>query len=194
MKKKEKDISLDEYIAIAKGDIIIYGVVALIICAPLLYGFIKTKVVLFILFGLVPFLFAVQRVQTYFNLKKIRKYLIDNKIIDKLGKIDFYNDQYYFLTENYMVIFQNKKVSAFKYSDIKEMYKTTKIRAKEYSTVEEYLNIVTKDNEVYRVLTFTISLVQEEFRDISDYLLNKNPKIKIKESNTDMKVRITGGK
>lgn len=194
MKKKEKDISLDEYIAIAKGDIIIYGVVALIICAPLLYGFIKTKVVLFILFGLVPFLFAVQRVQTYFNLKKIRKYLIDNKIIDKLGKIDFYNDQYYFLTENYMVIFQNKKVSAFKYSDIKEMYKTTKIRAKEYSTVEEYLNIVTKDNEVYRVLTFTISLVQEEFKDISDYLLNKNPKIKVKESNTDIKMRIKVGK
>lgn len=194
MQKKEKDISLDEYIAIAKGDIIIYSVVALIICAPLLYGFIKTKVVLFIIFGLVPFLFSVQRVQTYFNLKKIRQYLIDNKIIDKLGKIDFYNDQYYFLTENYMVIFQNKKVSAFKYSDIKEMYKTTKIRAKEYSTVEEYLNIVTQDNEVYRVLTFTISLVQEEFKDISDYLLNKNPKIKVKDSNTNMKVRITGGK
>ena len=96
MKKKEKDISLDEYIAIAKGDIIIYSVVALIICTPLLYGFIKTKVVLFIIFGLVPFFFAVQRVQTYFNLKKIRQYLIDNKIIDKLGKIDFYNDQYYF--------------------------------------------------------------------------------------------------
>lgn len=194
MKKKEKDISLDEYIAIAKGDIIIYSVVALIICLPLLYGFIKTKVILFIIFGLVPFLFAVQRVQTYFNLKKIRQYLIDNKIIDKLGKIDFYNDQYYFLTENYMVIFQNKKVSAFQYSEIKEIYKTNKVRVKEYSTVEEYLNIVTKDNAVYKVLTFTISLVQEEFKDISDYLLNKNPKIKIKESNTDMKVRITGGK
>lgn len=46
------------------------------------------------------------------------------------------------------------------------------------SRVEEYLYITTKINE-FKVLISTTLLVGEEYRDISDYLLNKNPNIKV---------------
>lgn len=51
-----------------------------------------------------------ERVNTYNNLKRIKKYLKENGLLDKVGNIDFWNERYYFLTDNYTIIKQNKKI------------------------------------------------------------------------------------
>lgn len=112
-------------------------------------------------------------------MKKIKKYLTENRLLDKLGSIDFWNEHHYFLTANYMIIIKNEIVYAFPYSEIERIDKKSNVHLRGSSSrVEEYLYIMTKTNE-FKVLISTTLLVGEEYRDISDYLLNKNPNIKV---------------
>ena len=57
------------------------------------------------------------------TLKQIKKYLTDNNLLDKIGNIDYWNERYYFLTDNYMIIKQGKEIYSFKYSEIEKIYK-----------------------------------------------------------------------
>ena len=49
------------------------------------------------------------------------------------------------------------------------------------SKYEEFLTIVTNNNE-YEILIYTTIMVEEEYKDISEYLLDKNPNIIIDET------------
>ena len=110
-----------------------------------------------------------ERIETFLTLKKIKSYLIENKILDKIGNIDYWNERYYFLTDNYMIIKQNKVISAFEYSEIERIYKESSLELSKNSSYQEHLHIVVGNNE-FKVLTSSTILVGEEFSDISNYL------------------------
>jgi len=179
MKSDKK--SIDEYIKIAKGDVDIHLLVAIILFLILIYICYKFDSYYFLLIEMFQLIRLISRIEGYFNIKKINKYLIDNNLIEKIGRIDFWNERNYILSEEYMIIKKQKNIFAFKYSDIKEIYKKTHLELGKYSKLEEYLTIITNDNE-FEILIYTTILVEEEYKDISKYLLKKNPKIIIGET------------
>ena len=146
-----------------------------------------------LVFAIIHFLHTIGRYITYKNILKINKYLEENKLINKIGKIEFWNERNYFLTENYMIILYNKKVEEFKYTEIKEIFKETYLSmgglrgSGEYS---EYLHIILKNTNEVVVLIYSFGLVDEEIKDITEYLLIKNKSIKVGETIKNRKFHI----
>ena len=180
MKKKEKKkLTIDEYIDIAKWDIVIYVVVSVIILLISLYIGVKYNFYYHLIFiGIIIVIKIGERINTYITLKKIKSYLVDNNILDKIGNIDYWNERYYFLTDNYMIIKHGKVIYSFKYSEIERIYKESYTRLGKHSYSQEYLHIVTDDND-FKILVYTTVLVGEDYKDISSYLMEKNPNIKV---------------
>ena len=112
MKNKEKKkLTLDEYIDIGKSDIIVYICVTFILLTIFLYIGIKYNVYYYLFFvGLIVIGRSYERIETFVTLKQIKKYLTDNNLLDKIGNIDYWNERYYFLTDNYMIIKQGKEI------------------------------------------------------------------------------------
>lgn len=138
MRKKKK--TLDNYIDIAKTDIYVYLVVTIIFFSYLCYGVYIYKNFFLFFFGfiiIIPFS-SREKVKVYKDLKKIKKYLLDNDLLTKIGEIDFWNEESYFLTENYMIVINNGVINHFAYSDIKQMYKKT------YHDICWYISLYTK--------------------------------------------------
>ena len=131
----------------------------------------------------------VERIDTLLTLKKIKSYLVENNLLDKICNIDYWNDRYYFLTDNYMIIKQNKIIDAFKYSEIERIYKESYVELSKHSYSQEHLHIVVNNND-FKILISTTVLVGEDFRDISDYLIEKNPKIIVDETVNNKKIDI----
>lgn len=106
MKKKEKKkLTIDEYIDIGKGDITVYVIVTIILLLITLYFGIKYNFYFYMLFvGLIMLFKIIEWIETFLTLKKIKGYLVDNDLLDKIGNINYWNDKYYFLTDNYMII------------------------------------------------------------------------------------------
>ena len=180
MKNKEKKkITLDEYIAISKSDIIVYASVTLILLAIFLYVGIKYNIYYYLFFvGLIIIGRTYERIETFVTLNQIKKYLTDNNLLDKIGNIDYWNERYYFLTDNYMIIKQNNKIYSFKYSEIEKIYKENNLTLNKHSKLNDYLHIVVSSNN-FIILIYSTFLVGEDFKDISDYLIKKNPNIVI---------------
>jgi hypothetical protein len=176
--KKKKKLSIDEYIEISKGDIYVYIIITIILFLILLYISYKKDSYYILLFELVMLIQSIERIETYYTLKKIKTYLFENNLIDKIGNIDYWNERYYFLTENYMIIKRKKSIYSFKYSEIVNIFKEKKL---ENRRIYEYLHIITNNNE-FRVLIYSSVLVDEDYKDISNYLINKNPNLKINET------------
>ena len=191
MKKKEKKkLNIDEYIDIGKGDIFVYMIVTIILLVISLYIGIKYNFYYHIIF--IVLLMGgrtAERIDTLFTLKKIKSYLIDNNLLSKIGNIDYWNERYYFLTDNYMIIKYNKIVYSFKYSEIIRIYKENNTKIGRHSNSQEYLHIVTNDND-FKILIASTILVGEDFKDISDYLLEKNPNIRVDETINNTKIDI----
>ena len=168
---------LEEYISVAKGDIVVYIIVTFVIFGVLLYIGYKVNWYYILLFDLIMIGRIVERVDAYFVLKKIKKHLINFNLIDKIGEIDFWNEHYYMLTENYFIICKKGRIYSFKYSEIRKVYRKSKTTLSKYSDLSEYLYIKTKDNE-FKVLIWTNMLVGEELLDITNYLINKSSLLK----------------
>ena len=191
-----KNKTVDDYIGIAKTDVIFYFVLAIIIFVGLLIFslFIKFYYVVFV--SLIMIFPIISRIVTYHNLKVIKEYLVEKELLNKIGKIDYWNEKYYFLTENYMIIKQNKMVYAFPYSEIKKIYKETNFKLgggpSRSTSYQEYLHLVLNDYE-FKILTYSTLLVSEDYKEIDKYLLEKNPNIEIVEtkkvSNVNMSKR-----
>lgn len=191
MKKKEKKkLTIDEYIDIGKGDIIVYIIVTVILCTISLYIGIKYNVyILLLLVAIITIGRTVERIDTLITLKKMKSYLIENDLLDKIGNIDYWNERYYFLTDNYMIIKNDKIIYSFKYSEIIGIYKENNTKIGRHSNSQEYLHIVTNDND-FKILIASTILVGEDFKDISDYLLEKNPNIRVDETINNTKIDI----
>ena len=189
-KKNDRRETLDDYISIAKTDVYVYLVVTLISLTVWILTFIKQNEVWYIkLFFIVVLTLCffgawfIGKIRAYYNLNKIKKYLIVNGLIDKIGKILYWNEEYYFLTDNYFVIYQNKKTTAFLYSDIKEIYKTYDYSVGHNSHYSEKLVIILKNNKEFSVIIYSTLLFNEEMKDISDFLVSKNKNIIISDKN-----------
>lgn len=179
MKNEQK--SIDEYIKIARGDVDIHLLVAIVLFLILLYISYKNNFYYFLFVEMFQLFRVISRIEGYINIKKINKYLIDNNLINNIGKIDFWNERNYILSEEYMIIKIKKDISIFKYSDIKKIYKKTHLEMGKNSKYEEFLTIVTNNDE-FEILIYTTIMVEEEYKDISEYLLDKNPDIIIGET------------
>lgn len=191
MKKKEKKkLTIDEYIDIGKGDITVYVFVTIILLAISLWFGIKYNFYFHLLFiGLIMIGRVSERIDTLFTLKKIKRYLVDNNLLDEIGNIDYWNDRYYFLTDNYMIIKQKKEIFSFKYSEIERIFKESYFELSKHSYSQEHLHIIVNDND-FKILISTTVLVGEDFRDISDYLIKKNPNIIVDETIKNKKIDI----
>lgn len=191
MKNKEKKkLTLDEYINIGKSDIIVYVSVTLILLIIFLYVGIKYNVYYYLFFvGLIIIGRTYERIETLVTLKQIKKYLTDNNLLDKIGNIDYWNEKYYFLTDNYMIIKQGKEIYSFNYSEIERIYKESNLVLNKHSRSQEYLHIIVGNNN-FIILIYSTVLVGEDFKDISDYLIKKNPNIVIGKTIKNKKINI----
>ena len=191
MKNKEKKkLTLDEYIDIGKSDIIVYVSVTLILLIIFLYIGIKYNVYYYLFFvGLIVIGRSYERIETFVTLKQIKKYLTDNNLLDKIGNIDYWNERYYFLTDNYMIIKQGKEIYSFKYSEIEKIYKENNLVINKHSRSQEYLHIIVGNNN-FIILIYSTVLVGEDFKDISDYLIKKNPNSVIGKTIKNKKINI----
>ena len=191
MKNREKKkLTLDEYIDIGKSDIVVYLSVTLILLIIFLYVGIKYNVYYYLFFvGLIIIGRSYERIETFVTLKQIKKYLTINNLLDKIGNIDYWNERYYFLTDNYMIIKQGKEIYSFEYSEIEKIYKESNLVLNKYSKSQEYLHIVVGNNN-FIILIYSTVLVGEDFKDISDYLIKKNPNILIGETIKNKKINI----
>lgn len=170
MKKKNKTI--DELIIINKYDILIYLIMLLIIFSILLYISYKTNMYYYLILMIFHIFLTIEKVESYFNLKNIKKYIENNKL--KIGAIFYWNELKYMLTDNYLILKDTKNIKHFKYSDISEI---------EYIRLKKTKNLLIelKNKEFYQILISTSYLTVEEFKDPINFLLEKNPNIKIKE-------------
>lgn len=190
--KNKYDKTLDEYIEISKGDITLYFILSLIVIAIniaiIIYNKIYNESILFfVILCIIPLLITLKKITVKHNLLKIKKYLTDNQLIDKIGTIEFYNEEDYFLTEKYMIIYRNKVVSHFEYSEIKCIQKEHKHTIGKNSKSQSYLYIILNNGTEYRVLISSTVMVNEDYKDISDNLLKKNPNIVVEEEASNIK-------
>lgn len=88
-----------------------------------------------------------------------------------------------------MIIKQNRIIDAFKYSEIERIYKESYVELSKHSYSQEHLHIIVNDND-FKILISTTVLVGEDFRDISDYLIEKNPKIIVDKTVNNKKIDI----
>lgn len=88
-----------------------------------------------------------------------------------------------------MIIKQKKKIYSFKYSEIERIYKESYTELSNHSYSQENLHIVVNDND-FKVLIYTDILVGEDYRDISGYLIQKNPNIIVNETIKNKKIDI----
>lgn len=193
-KKNKYDKSIDEYIEISKGDITLYTILSLIVIVVSLIAIIVNKLYteptilfFFLVICIIPSLRTVEKIKVKHNLLEIKDYLVTNNILDKIGKIEFYNEEDYFLTEKYMIIYRDKIVDCFEYNEIKSIQKTYSHKIGKNSESKNFLFIELKDDRRYEILTASTVLVNEDFRDISDDLLKKNPNIEVLEDSTKIK-------
>ena len=187
MTKKNKKLTIDEYIDIGKYDIFVYIIITIILFIILLYIGYKNNFYYILLLDIIMIIRIIERIDTYHTLKEIKAYLIKNNLLDKIGNIDYWNERYYFLTDNYMIIKQNKEIFSIKYSQIKKIFKERKLKLSGYSNYKEYLNIITNDNE-FKILIISTILVGEDYKDISDYLIKKNANIIIDKNTNNPKI------
>ena len=189
-KREKKKLTIDEYIEIGKGDVTVYIIVTIILLAVSLYFGIKYNFYIHLLFiGLIMIGRIWERIDTLLTLRKIKTYLVDNNLLDKIGKIDYWNDRYYFLTDNYMIIKQKREIHSFKYSEIERIFKESYVELSKHSYSQEHLHIIANDND-FKILISTTVLVGEDYKDISDYLIKKNPNIIVDDTIKNKRIDI----
>lgn len=180
MEKKDKKIN--DYVVETKSDMFLYLIilVILIITAVILnvlYG--EAVLYTFIAFVLFHLFFTFDKITSYRNILRIKKCLVNNNLENKIGNIIFWNEKNYFLTDNYVLIVKGLKVDCISYQDIKSISKRMDINFGKHSGAQEYLTIEVSSGKQYDILTWSTYLVGEEYKDISDILLEKNSKIDV---------------
>lgn len=177
--KKYDDLykNIDNYIDFAKSDLLIFCFLHGILIIIILCISINFYEFLFCL--LFPIEFIKSKIKTYFNTKKIVNYIYDNNLRDKIGNVDYWNERNYIFCENFIFYckssYWKRKVYAIKYKDIKEMNVISDGRI---GWSQDYLVMKTKDGKEYKILVYSPMLTGYLKKDVSLYILNKNPKIK----------------
>ena len=180
---KSKNKTIDEYILEAKNDIYVYIIIWIIFFLILLYLAYRFDNFYLLFIDLVFLFFVFNRIIIYGNLIKIKEYLVKNKLINKIGKIDCWSEKNYFLTENYVIIVSDNMVICFKYDRIKKIRKQVEYNFKtRYSNFPDYLYLILNDDTEYKIEITEISIMSKKYCDISSYILEKNKAIIIEET------------
>ena len=178
---KENSI-FEKYIKENRNDIIVYFIVFLVVTLIL---FIIGKITNFYYIMLLDIFLMnsfLSRIGTKYNLKRIEKYVYSNNLHNKIGKIEYWNEHNYFLTEKYIILVEKKKVIIIDYNDIEYLYYKNDIHLNQFNSyIDRELYIVLKNKKEYKFLIDSTLLTNEKTKDIGLYLKSKNDKIKVTE-------------
>lgn len=170
--KRERKLKLDDFIKDAETSLSFPIIVIIILLIVIFF----TKFYLLSFFILLVLIVILEWLNAKNNIYKIKKFLVSNNLLDKIGDIYFWNEKDCILTDNYFILIVGAKVVIFKYEDIDSIYKKTNVRR---SAIEEYLYICLKNGEEYQLLIWSTNVRSEKLMDISDYLVSKNKNIKV---------------
>lgn len=187
MAKKKVKKTLDEYMHIAKWDVYLYVFLTVVFSGVGFIGLLLKDSLIPLIFFLAIYVFIgiFFKVKTYFNMKIIISYIDEHNLKDKLGEIEYWNENSFFLTENYMIIKQKKKVYCFKYKDIVKIFYEDRMRIGRESSHSRFLHVVVDGLEEFVFLIQSTSITYQETKDIGEYLLKKNNNI-IVDNNVDI--------
>ncbi len=171
----------ESYIKENKNDITVYLIVLIIVSIVL---FIIGKItnfyyILFLDIFLISALLS--RVNARKNIKQIEKFIYDNKYDEKIGKIEYWNEFNYFLTENYIILLENKMIEVIPYNKIKSICYENKINLGYIGHIDRNLYVILENGNKYKFLVHSTLLVNEKTKDIGIYLQTKNKNIEIIE-------------
>ena len=94
----------EKYIKKNKNDIIVYFIVFVVVTIIL---FIIGKITNFYYIMLLDIFLinsCLSKIGTKYNLKRIEKYVYSNNLHNKIGKIEYWNNHNYFLTQKYIIL------------------------------------------------------------------------------------------
>lgn len=178
--KNKKDYTIDEYIEIAKKDIMVFSIILIIIFSILLYVCYKIKFYYYMYFSIFGLFLIMGRIINYIRIRKIKSYLINNNLIKDMGKIFFWNEDTYMLTDKYIIIIEERNIIHFEYQEIEEIYDETNFVFKKVAgDIKTYLHIKLNDKRTYKILISSMSSVNIVNKNIIDFLLEKNENIKV---------------
>lgn len=182
---KENSI-FEKYIKENRNDIIVYFIVFLVVTVIL---FIIGKITNFYYIMLLDIFLIntlLSKISTKFNLKRIEKYVYNNNFSNKIGKIEYWNEYDYFLTEKYIILVEKKNVVIVDYNDIEFLYYKNDIHLNQINSyIDRELYIILKNKKEYKFLTGSTLLTNEKTRDIGSYLKSKNNRIKTVDKNQE---------
>ncbi len=181
--KNEKKRTIESYVEEAKTDIFIYFFVYGFFITAIILLAIKLQVV-FIYLIILPFIcFFINRILVYKKVIRINTYLNTNGLKEVGQNILFWNNDNYFLTEEYFIILNKKVVDVFSYQDVKTIQKEINYYFGSHASHHDYLHIKLNNNNTYKIIIhFNRShLSLQNAIDISDFLIKKNANIIIEE-------------
>lgn len=180
--------TFNEYINIAKRTTYIFCIITIFMFFIVLYIGIRLDNYILFIFEMIMIIVSVNKIRKYSKMKKIEKYLIKQNLIDKIGNINFINENHYIFTDYYIIVLYKQNVKCFDYFEIKKVYKEYwnkfDISTANFGNyVELYLNFILKNGMKFRILTdtFTHIILEDDgnYQEIINYLLMKNAEIEI---------------
>lgn len=181
MQKEIKKKKVDEYILETKTDIYVHIVMTVLIFLILLFVSYKVNWYYLLIFDAVFALCIIEKIKTYNNVREIVNSLKDNKLLDMIGKVEYWNEYDYFLTENYMIIIRKHIISCFKYESIRSIKRELRINRGKVKKPDLLHIMLEDDSNHYVIINNNGVMRQEKSIDITNYLIEKNKKIKIEE-------------
>ena len=162
--------------------IITFFMIFVILC--LTYSKLELNIYILWILEIILIIVSFYKIKNYYNVKKIKSYLIKHNLIDKIGNIDFTDRDNYYLMEYYMIVLYKKQVLCFEYSKIekvsKEYYNIFNLGASK-NHVNLYLHFVLKNGIEFKVLTDSstdiLLCTTKNSQNIINYLLTKNYEI-----------------
>lgn len=187
----------NEFILKTRKNVYIFCIATFFLVLLMLYIGNKFDNYALLILVIVMLILSVNVVKKYHKLKKIDNYLIENKLVDKIGNIVFTDGKSYFFVENYLIVCLNKRILCFKYSKIEKIYKEYwnkfNINAtRSCNYLELYLHFILQDDTEFKILIDTSTSIffhtDENYQRLVQYLLKKNSNIIICDEILENKV------
>ena len=183
----DEKVTFLEYTNIVKKKAYLFSIITLFMIFVILcltYSKLELNIYILWILEIILIIVSFYKIRNYYNVKKIKSYLIKHNLIDKIGNIDFTDRDNYYLMEYYMIVLYKKQVLCFEYSKIekvsKEYYNIFNLGASN-NHVDLYLHFVLKNGIEFKVLTDSstdiLLCTTKNLQNIINYLLTKNSEI-----------------
>ena len=183
----DEKVTFLEYTNIVKKKAYLFSIITLFMIFVILcltYSKLELNIYILWILEIILIIVSFYKVKNYYNVKKIKSYLIKHNLIDKIGNIDFTDRDNYYLMEYYMIVLYKKQVLCFEYSKIekvsKEYYNIFNLGASN-NHVDLYLHFVLKNGIEFKALTDSstdiLLCTTKNSQNIIKYLLTKNSEI-----------------